>query len=274
MKQLTTAWAACLVISAAGLASAETVEGQITRVELRDSPRHIMVRTSDGEIQQRIANRTHVIFDPSEAGYFPNSELSDLQPGMQVRFDRTDDVLDRLRVVSVPPNLRPKIDKAPERSVGAVLLPPVSSSRPREVRARVTGIDDRRGELRTEVDGRRQTFRVESTSQLRRVEIGDTVLLSVERRDGDDVVTSIRSGAESRSPSNGGRGGASKLQSGSGRVRDVARGEGRVWIDVDGHQEQFRVDDKRLLDDLRIGDRVRFDYEERSNGQRVISDVH
>ena len=274
MNRLTAAAAALCLVTSAGLAAAETVQGEITRVELRDSPRHIMVRTPDGEIQQRIANRTHVIFDPSEAGFFPNSELSDLQPGMQVRFDRTDDVLDRLRVVSVPQNLRPqKADRPGDSrpSLGSVPLPPVSSSsrRPRELRGKVLGIDDRRGELRAEIDGRRQTLRVDNTRDLRRVEIGDTVILSVETRDGEDVITSIRAGAESRAPGYG----HSKANSGSGRVKDVARGEGRIWIDVDGREEQFRVEDQDLLRNVRVGDRVRFDYEERGNGQRVITNV-
>src|SRR5215510_7475168 len=94
LSRLTVALLAGLAIAPAGAVRAqspgETIEGTLTRIELRDSPRHIKVRWSGGEVQQQIANRTHLVFDPSEVGYFPNQELSDLKPGMSVKFKYTE----------------------------------------------------------------------------------------------------------------------------------------------------------------------------------------
>src|SRR6185503_17556008 len=46
-----------------------------------------------------------------------------------------------------------------------------------------------------------------------------------------------------------------------------------VTIDVDGREETYSVDDRNLLQDLREGDRVRFEVEERSGGRRVVTGI-
>jgi hypothetical protein len=163
----------------------DSVEGELVHVELRDTPRHVKVRWGNTMVQQTIANRTRIVFDPSEAGYFPNSELSDLKPGMQVAFTYTDGVLDRLRVFSVPANLRPPLAGQPRAS---------GSAGRREVSGRLISIDDRSGEIRLDVNGRRDTYRVEDARQLRSFQVDQDVVVTLESREGRDVVTDIRTG--------------------------------------------------------------------------------
>jgi Cu/Ag efflux protein CusF len=58
----------------------------------------------------------------------------------------------------------------------------------------------------------------------------------------------------------------------SGRVKRVDRRREEVAIEIDGREEVFGVDDARILDALREGDRVQFEYEQR-NGRKVIVQV-
>ena len=46
-----------------------------------------------------------------------------------------------------------------------------------------------------------------------------------------------------------------------------------VTIDVNGSQQAYTVDDEDLLDNIRSGQRVRFEVEERSNGRRVVTAI-
>jgi Cu/Ag efflux protein CusF len=58
----------------------------------------------------------------------------------------------------------------------------------------------------------------------------------------------------------------------TGRVKRVDRRREEVAIEIDGREEVFGVDDSRILDALREGDRVQFEYEQR-NGRKVIVQV-
>jgi Cu/Ag efflux protein CusF len=237
----------------------ETIEGTLTHIELRDSPRHIKVRWSGGEVQQQIANRTHLVFDNSEVGYFPNQELSDLKPGMSVKFKYTDGVLDRLYITEVPANLRPPIPNKTEapRSDDSRQSPfggfgSRGSSR-RELKVRIESVDERRGEFRADVAGRRETFRLENRRDARDLEEGALAVIVVENRNGDDVVTEVRTASQ------------------SGRVVRIGRRD--VVLNVNGREETYGVDDRNILDDLHVGDRIRFEFEDRSGGRKVITSI-
>jgi Cu/Ag efflux protein CusF len=56
----------------------------------------------------------------------------------------------------------------------------------------------------------------------------------------------------------------------AGRVKRVDRRREEVVIETAGHDEVYGVDDTRILDALREGDRVQFEYEEREDGRKVI----
>jgi hypothetical protein len=44
-----------------------------------------------------------------------------------------------------------------------------------------------------------------------------------------------------------------------------------VVVNVDGRHETYTVENRDLLDNVRSGQRVRFEVEERTNGRRVIT---
>jgi Cu/Ag efflux protein CusF len=121
---------------------------------------------------------------------------------------------------------------------------------------RILDVDDRRGEFRADVNGRRESFHVQSRRDLRDLQVGDLVVITVENQGGDEVVTDIRSSAS------------------AGRVVRIDKKRRELVINTGGRDETFSVTDKNLLDDVREGDRVRYETEERSSGARVITAIH
>lgn len=130
----------------------------------------------------------------------------------------------------------------------------------RTFEARVTAVDARRGEIELEVGRNRQAYRVEEASLLRRIEAGDRVRVTAERRDDNEVITELKS-----------LGGGSEEQRGSGRI--VRIDDDEVSIATDSRRELYRVENVRILRGVREGDRVRFTYVERSDGTRVITSI-
>lgn len=229
-----------LVCAAAGSAQAATIEGELLDIELHDTPRHIKVRTSGGEVQQTIANRTRVVFDPSEAGYFPNAELSDLKPGMKVSFETSEGVLDRVYVRSVPPNLRPPLDGAAS-----------AASEGREIKVRIQSMNPVSGEFQADVAGKQQTFKAETPSDLREVRVGELAILTLDKNNAQ-VATDVRSASV------------------NGTIVSVDRERRQVVIRHSGREETFGLPTGRL-EVLRVGQAVRFEAEERPGGVRVIT---
>lgn len=193
-----------------------------------------------------VGPKTRVVFSDG-AEYFPNPTYKDLAAGMYVYFRFTTDVVDEIEVREIPQGARRTPGPAPERP---------SRSESRVIKARILGLDDRRGELRADVAGRRESFRVAEPRMLRRYSEGDLVILTVETRGGDEVVTDIRTASQ------------------SGRVTRVDKRRGEIVIEVDGRQESYRVDEKRLLEGVRVGDRIRFEFEDRPHGQKVITGIY
>ncbi|HKC10847.1 MAG TPA: copper-binding protein [Vicinamibacteria bacterium] len=222
------------------------VMGEITGTDFSGTPRTITVRSDDGSVTINIANRTRVDVTASETAYLPNPpQVWDLKAGMWVQFDYNPDFQPALRVISVPPELRPKtrVGPAPNPGAGGETL----------IKARLQSVDTSRGEFRADVAGRRATFRASNPRMLRGFQEGDLVVLTVSSRDGDEVVTDIR---------------AASL---SGRVTRVDRHRGEIAIDAGGRETTYGVDDKRMLEDVRVGDRVRFEFEDRPGGRKVIT---
>ena len=107
-----------------------------------------------------------------------------------------------------------------------------------------------RDDIRADVAGRRQTYRLTDPNLLRGFRNGDLVVVSVNSA---GTVTDIRSAAQ------------------SGRVVRIDRRS--VVIDVDGREEILSVDDNDVLKGVRAGQTVRFEVEERAGGRRVITRV-
>lgn len=244
-----------LGLLAAGLGAApafavqagQRVKGEITGTEFSGTPRTITVRSEDGfSVTVNIANRTRIDVSASEAAYLPNPpQVWDLKPGMWVQFDYNPEFQPGIRVISVPPELRPKTRATPTPNPG--------TGGETLIKARLQSLDTSRGEFRADVAGRRATFRASNPRMLRGFQEGDLVVLTVSSRDGDEVVTDIRSASL------------------SGRVTRVDRHRGEISIDAGGRETTYGVDDKRMLENVRDGDRVRFEFEDRPGGRKVIT---
>jgi Cu/Ag efflux protein CusF len=230
----------------------QRIKGEITGTEFAGTPRTITVRPEGGgpSVTVNIANRTRVDVTASEAAYLPNAQVWDLKPGMWVQFDYNPDFQPAIRVISVPPELRPKLRGGPTPN-------PNAGSRAGEtlVKARLQSVDGGRGEFRADVAGRRESYRASNPRVLEGFQAGDLVVLTVSSRDGDLVVTDIRSASL------------------SGRVTRVDRRRAEVAIDAGGSETTYGVEDKRKLEDIRVGDRIRFEFEDRPGGRKVITAI-
>lgn len=217
----------------------EEVVGAITDVD----GLNLTVRREGGpEVHVRVTPRTEVSFrDSGDRKLFPDPSVNDLRVGMGVRFVYGTGTLDKITVHYVPTGTA-----APKPRPQATAPP-----RPTQVKARVESVS--RDRLEADVAGRSETFRLEDRNLASDVRRGDLVVLTVETRGSEQVVTRIVSASL------------------SGVITHIDSGGRNVSIEVDRRETTYRVDDRRLLDDVREGDHVRFEFEEHGGGPRVLT---
>jgi hypothetical protein len=247
MSVLALAVLALVPAASAAPAVGDRVEGVITSVDLSGSPRQIVVRTGAGEsVGVRVHQSTRIVFHTSAPGVAP--DMGSLQPGMHVRVQFSGDKpAERIHVTEIP-------SEALVRAQGANPAAPAAGAAGLELKVRVLAIDERRGELSADVAGQKRAFRVDDARLLDRVDKGDLVILTLARM-GSDEVTDLRAAAL------------------FGRVTDVSGS--RIRVMVDGREETFTMDRDRgfRAANVRVGDEIRFETEERANGERVITKV-
>ena len=211
----------------------EEIVGKIEQV----NGANVIVRRDGGaEVRINVTRQTEVVFqDSGDKKLFPNPTSGDLRAGMGVRFTYNDGNPTRIVVNYVP------------ASTGSEAAPAGTQ----QIKARVQSIGQDGREIRADVAGTARTYIVEDGAQGRAVRSGQLVVLTLADRDGRQVVTRI-------DPADA--------------VGNVVRVAGRtVVISVDGREETYGVDDDDLLDDIRSGQRVRFEVEERTGGRRVVT---
>lgn len=214
----------------------EEIVGKIERV---DGSTIIVRRDGGAEVRIGVASGTEVHFqDAGDRKMFPNPTYRDLKEGMGVRFNFNEGNPTRIVVHYVP---------ASTGSSGSG----ASTASTQQVKARIQAVNRAGREIRADVAGTARTYTVEDAAEARAVRRGDLVVLTLADRDGVQVVTQIDR-AES--------------------VGTVVRVDGRtIVVNVDGRDETYTVQNRDLLDDVRGGQRVRFEVEERGSGQRVIT---
>jgi hypothetical protein len=124
----------------------------------------------------------------------------------------------------------------------------------------ITRIVTRTRSVTIDVAGREQVYEVANSKLLQDARVGDMVLLTV--RDGS-VVTRIE--AED--------GGAGNVTSRNGTITRIGARNRSVTIEVNGREDTYEVLNTKLLEDARVGDRVRFEVEERAYGRRVVTSM-
>jgi Cu/Ag efflux protein CusF len=222
----------------------EEIKGFITSVD----GRNLVVKHDDGrEIRFSVTPSTEVYFqDSGDRKLFPNPGIDDLRAGLGVHFNYNGGNPTRVVVHFVPAGFQ-------RGGPGDTAAPPASGTE--QIKARIQGVDRLGRVITADVAGRSRKFDVDSRRDAQGLRVGDMVVLTVENRAGRSVVTRIDSADM------------------GGVVRRVDAGAGWVTIDVDGRDETFDVDNRKMLESLREGDRVRFEVEERSGGRRVVTDI-
>lgn len=214
----------------------EEIVGKIERVDGNS----VVVRRDGGtEVRITVTPQTEVHFqDSGDRRMFPNPSSRDLRAGMGVRFVYNDGNPTRVVVHFVPSSTEPGADVAAAGSA--------------QVKARILSINRAGQEIRADVAGSPRTYVVESTTDARNARRGQLVVLTLADRNGTQVVTRI-------DPADA-----------VGTVVRVDSGRRSVAIETDGREETFGVDNRDLLDDIRSGQRVRYEVEERAGGRRVV----
>ena len=243
----TLGWATALVFWAAQTSAqqpGDRIEGVISQVEL-SPPRAIRVKTTLGEVRAGVTERTLVVFEGRAAAFAGTPDLSSLKSGMTVRFAFDPEFVPRIFVVAVPKSLRAE---ASER---------VPAAPARIVKARIRDLRydarRRRGEVKADVAGRRETYRTSDPLLFRGFRRGDLVLLGLAD---DGTLVAIHS---------------ARL---NGRVIRIDARRRTVTVVISGTEEEFTIEKDSLLDRVRAGDVIRFDVEEQSGGRRVITAVY
>jgi Cu/Ag efflux protein CusF len=136
-------------------------------------------------------------------------------------------------------------------------------------RGRIVRVEERQGSV-TIMDNESRstdTYYFEDDSA-RRLRVDDVIAFEVEDRPRRKVITYWNGGGGNRRDDRRGN-----TYTDSGRVANVDRRRNQVTIDVFSSRqaETFDVPDSRLLDTLRDGDRISFEYERRSNRLVIVA---
>lgn len=208
----------------------------------------VAIRTPQGGVlTYKVAPSASVKFtDCPEC--FPNPTLRDLVPPMYVHFQFEDLAVDEIVSFDVK-----EIGSAPRRGGGGASMQPVAPiGVGQDLKVKILTMDERRGTFSADVAGRRQAFRAANAGDLRDFREGDLAVITVERRGAEDVVTQMRAAGR------------------SGRVTTIDKSRGEVGIEVNGRERIYRVENNRMLERVKEGDRVTFDVETR-NGREVVT---
>lgn len=245
------ALAAALAVPAASAQErGEEIIGTISSV----NGRNIVVKHQDGrEIRISVTPSTEVYFqDSGDRKLFPNPVIDDLRPGLGVRFNYNGGNPTKVTVHYVPAGFqRPApgsngSNTNPDNNAGSGGFGGGSE----QVKARIKSIDRGGREITVDVAGRERRYDVDR-GEADRFEEGDLVVLTVRGRS----VTRIDS---------------SDL---GGTVTRIGMRGREITIEVNGREQTYDVERAGMIDDLREGDRVRFEVEERRNGRNVITAI-
>ncbi|MET0554875.1 MAG: hypothetical protein ABW221_17670 [Vicinamibacteria bacterium] len=178
---------------------------------------------------------------------FPGPTLKDLAPPMYVHFVFEDLDVDTIKSFDVKEIGSAARRAGPRASSGSSDSSSSSGVSGRDMKVKILRMDERRGTFTADVAGRSQNFRARS-GDLRDFREGDLAIITVD----NGQVTAIRAAGR------------------SGRVTSVDERRGEVGIEVNGRERFYRVENNRMLDRVKEGDRVTFDVETR-NGQEVVT---
>ncbi len=186
------AFLAAAVLASPAFARVKSARGNITAVDW--NVMQIAIKGIDGKVNTfKVRQDAGVKFTDGAEG-FPNPGLKALAPPMYVWFDFEDyegqepGLIQKFDVRDMPADMRAQGRSGTARTNTST----GSAGNERQLRVRIQSLNTRSGEFKADVAGRSQTFRASSGNMLRSFREGDLVVISVQRRNGQDVVTDIQ----------------------------------------------------------------------------------
>jgi len=238
----------------------QNVEGVITNVDLHGEPRHITIQQADGQSVDVIVHvgNTHISFqDAKDANVSP--ELSNLKAGMRVRAqyagDQPTSQIDVLSSAGGAGIQRSDANADLRSEAGTRSSSTGTGASTNELKVRLLEVNKNRSELSADVAGQKRVFRVQDPKVLASLRTGDLVVVTVDNPSGaTPTITNVRSAGL------------------SGRVTSVDQSTGRVTVNVNGQDQTFSLDRSKKLD-VKNGDQIQFETEERAGGDKVITKI-
>jgi hypothetical protein len=241
---LKSGWAvlAVALVALASTVRADDVVGSITRVQGNT----LTVKLDDGgTVTVRVNNSTEVEFtDGGDKRAWPNPSVSDLRVGMGVKIPDGQTTLDHIKVHFVPEGMH----RGGGIDAGNVGLEPAQTGS-EQLKVRIQSIT--RNQMTADVAGRSRTFPLANSGVARDFRNGDLVVVHLE----NGRVVQIDP-TEMR-----------------GVVRSVNERARTVDISVNGRTTTYPVTNEKDLRDLRSGDTVHFELEDRGSRQ-VVSRIY
>jgi hypothetical protein len=240
--RLSVATAALALAPLAATAADDFSRGNVEAVDW--NVMQIAIRTAQG------GTLTYKVFPNASVKFtdcpecFPSPTLRDLAPPMYVHFVFEDLDVDTIKSFDVK-----EIGNAPRRlTAGSAANPPAGGISGQALKVKILKMNERAGTFTADVAGRSQTFRTNSASDLRSVREGDLAVVTVD----NGLVTAIRPAGS------------------TARVTSIDERRNEVGLEVNGRESVYRVENKAMLERVKVGDRVTFDVESR-NGQDVVT---
>jgi hypothetical protein len=167
-------------------AAKEFGNGNITAVDW--NAMQIEIKNPKGRVYTyKVARNIEVKFTDG-AGDFPNPTYKDLAPPMQIHFTFEDQTI-------LTADVR-EVGSAPRRSAQQQTRPgrneSSSSASSREIKIRISKIEDHGDSIQADVAGRNQSFRLESRDVIRGFREDDLVVATLARRNGREVITELK----------------------------------------------------------------------------------
>jgi Cu/Ag efflux protein CusF len=175
--------AAGVFAASPAFAAKEFGNGNITAVDW--TAMQIEIKTPKGGLlTYKVAPNVEVKFTDGRAD-FPNPTYKDLAPPMQIHFVFEDQTIVSadVREVGSAPRRSARQERSNESS---------TSASSRELKIRISKIEDRGETIQADVAGRNQTFRLENRNVIRGFREDDLVVATLARRNGREVITELK----------------------------------------------------------------------------------
>jgi hypothetical protein len=175
--------AAGVFAASPAFAAKEFGNGNITAVDW--NAMQIEIKTPKGGLlTYKVAPNVEIKFTDGRAD-FPNPTYRDLAPPMQIHFVFEDQTIVSadVREVGSAPRRSARQERSTESS---------TTSSSRELKIRISKIENRGETIQADVAGRNQTFRLENRNVIRGFREDDLVVATLARRNGREVITELK----------------------------------------------------------------------------------